>query len=135
MFVGCRASSLSMEAKTAHTWRTNRHCIIARYHNITLSSSSSSLIHYLSKLMMSRTLRFNNQSQIISLLYRFEDFSIDEFRLARLKAGGLVLLLPENIATMTREQREVIEHPAKCFQFFRMRNSRLNVFVLSNYRK
>lgn len=29
--VGCRASALSLEAKSLHTWTTTRHCIITRY--------------------------------------------------------------------------------------------------------
>uniref|UniRef100_T1PBL9 Nicalin n=1 Tax=Musca domestica TaxID=7370 RepID=T1PBL9_MUSDO len=63
---GCRASALSLEAKSLYTWSTSRHCVVAK----------------------------------------FQDVTIDQFKEIRQKAGGLVLLLPQNVSTMSSEDKE-----------------------------
>ncbi|XP_013113668.2 BOS complex subunit NCLN isoform X1 [Stomoxys calcitrans] len=63
---GCRASALSLEAKSLYTWSTSRHCVVAK----------------------------------------FQDVTIDQFKEIRQKAGGLVLLLPQNISSMNSEDKE-----------------------------
>ncbi|XP_075166298.1 BOS complex subunit NCLN isoform X2 [Haematobia irritans] len=63
---GCRASALSLEAKSLYTWSTSRHCVVAK----------------------------------------FQDVTIDQFKEIRQKAGGLVLLLPQNVSTMSNEDKE-----------------------------
>lgn len=39
--------------------------------------------------------------------FRFQDLTVDQFREIRAKAGGLILLLPRNLADLTAEQRQV----------------------------
>lgn len=63
---GCRASALSLEAKSLYTWSTGRHCVVAK----------------------------------------LQDITIDQFREIRQKAGGLVILLPQNVSGMTFEEKE-----------------------------
>lgn len=65
---GCRASALNLEAKSLYTWQTSRHCIVAR----------------------------------------FQDMTIDQFREIRAKAGGLVVLLPEDTARLSLEEKQHI---------------------------
>lgn len=65
---GCRASALNLEAKSLYTWQTSRHCIVAR----------------------------------------FQDMTIDQFREIRAKAGGLVILLPEDTASLSLEEKQHI---------------------------
>ncbi|GAB0088901.1 Nicalin [Sergentomyia squamirostris] len=65
---GCRASALNLEAKSLYTWSTSRHCVIAR----------------------------------------FQDLTIDQFREIRAKAGGLVLLLPQDLNTLSADDRQHI---------------------------
>lgn len=38
---------------------------------------------------------------------RFQDLTVDQFREIRAKAGGLILLLPQNVSKLTVEQRQV----------------------------
>lgn len=63
---GCRASALTLEAKSLYSWSTSRHCVVAK----------------------------------------FQDMTIDQFREIRQKAGGLVILLPNNIASLSAEEKE-----------------------------
>lgn len=44
---------------------------------------------------------------ICSFIRRFQDLTADRFREIRAKAGGLILLLPQNLADLTAEQRQV----------------------------
>lgn len=67
LFVGCRASTLNLEAKSLYTWQTSRHCVVTR----------------------------------------FQDMTIDQFREIRAKAGGLVILLPEDFASLSLEEKQV----------------------------
>lgn len=41
-------------------------------------------------------------------MYRFQDMTIDQFREIRLKAGGLIVLLPKNIRDLSSEEKENI---------------------------
>ncbi|XP_053968165.1 BOS complex subunit NCLN isoform X1 [Anastrepha ludens] len=63
---GCRASALSLEAKSLYTWSTGRHCVLTK----------------------------------------LQDLTIDQFREIRQKAGGLVILLPKNVSSMTFDEKE-----------------------------
>ncbi|XP_055852023.1 BOS complex subunit NCLN isoform X1 [Episyrphus balteatus] len=63
---GCRASALTLEAKSLYSWGTSRHCVVTK----------------------------------------FQDMTIDQFREIRQKAGGLVILLPNNIASLSAEEKE-----------------------------
>ncbi|XP_055904279.1 BOS complex subunit ncln [Eupeodes corollae] len=63
---GCRASALTLEAKSLYSWGTSRHCVVTK----------------------------------------FQDMTIDQFREIRQKAGGLVILLPNNIASLSNEDKE-----------------------------
>ncbi|XP_054746820.1 BOS complex subunit NCLN isoform X2 [Anastrepha obliqua] len=63
---GCRASALSLEAKSLYTWSTGRHCVLTK----------------------------------------LQDLTIDQFREIRQKAGGLVILLPKDVSSMTFDEKE-----------------------------
>lgn len=63
---GCRASALTLEAKSLYSWGTSRHCVVAK----------------------------------------FQEMTIDQFREIRQKAGGLVILLPKDIASLSAEDKE-----------------------------
>lgn len=41
------------------------------------------------------------------IIFRFQDLAVEQFREIRAKAGGLVLLLPENITSLSAEKRQV----------------------------
>ncbi|XP_065370709.1 BOS complex subunit NCLN [Calliphora vicina] len=66
VYYGCRSSALSLEAKSLYTWSTGRHCVVAK----------------------------------------FQDMTVDQLREILQKAGGLVLLLPKDVASMSREDKE-----------------------------
>lgn len=36
IIIGCRASALNLEAKSLYTWQTSRHCIVARFQDMTI---------------------------------------------------------------------------------------------------
>lgn len=65
---GCRASTLNLEAKSLHSWKTSRHCIVTR----------------------------------------FQDLSVEQFREIRTKAGGLIVLLPRDVAALGADERQQI---------------------------
>uniref|UniRef100_A0A1A9WUW2 Nicalin n=1 Tax=Glossina brevipalpis TaxID=37001 RepID=A0A1A9WUW2_9MUSC len=65
---GCRSSSLSLEARSLYSWKTARHCVVAR----------------------------------------LQDMTIDGLKEIRQKAGGLVLLLPQDVASMSAEEKNHI---------------------------
>lgn len=44
---------------------------------------------------------------IYAFKYRFQDMTIDQFREIRAKAGGLIILLPDNLSHLSAEQRQV----------------------------
>ncbi|XP_030379487.1 nicalin [Scaptodrosophila lebanonensis] len=66
--LGCRASAISLEAKSLYTWSTGRHCVLAR------------------------------------LL----DISVNDFNKIRQKAGGLIVLLPNNLLALSDEAKEQV---------------------------
>uniref|UniRef100_A0A1A9VXX8 Nicalin n=1 Tax=Glossina austeni TaxID=7395 RepID=A0A1A9VXX8_GLOAU len=65
---GCRSSALTLEARSLYSWKTARHCIVAR----------------------------------------LQDMTIDGLKEIRQKAGGLVLLLPQDVASMSGEEKDHI---------------------------
>lgn len=47
---------------------------------------------------------------VIFLCFRLQDMSVDQFREIRAKAGGLIILLPENLAALSFEEKQVINY-------------------------
>lgn len=44
---------------------------------------------------------------IANFIYRFQDLTVDQFRDIRAKAGGLILLMPQNVTELNSELRQV----------------------------
>lgn len=42
-----------------------------------------------------------------NLFYRFQDLAIDQFHEIRTKAGGLIILLPQKLPGLSKEEQEV----------------------------
>lgn len=46
----------------------------------------------------------------ILILIRFQDMTVEQFRDIRAKAGGLIILLPDNLSRLSAEKRQVCLH-------------------------
>lgn len=86
---GCRGSSINLEAKSLQTWTTSRHCVITRWSETHLRRQS-----------VNKLMKF--------LWNRFQDLTVDQFREIRAKAGGVIILLPENMSSLSSEEKQVI---------------------------
>lgn len=53
------------------------------------------------------TLNTKTDAIISNFIYRFQDLTVDQFRDIRAKAGGLILLMPQNITELNPELRQV----------------------------
>lgn len=71
-------------------------------HIQTLYSCQVSCVFYGSE---SRVQNFIFEPVLFSI--RFQDITVDQFRDIRAKAGGLIILLPDNLSRLSAEQRQV----------------------------
>lgn len=78
---------MNLEAKSLHSWKTSRHCIVTRYVPHPLSSPVTT----------DPSTIFRNS---------FQDLTIEQFREIRSKAGGLIVLLPRDLAALSAEEQQ-----------------------------